>query len=56
MAYRVQVTPDPIDGGYVAECLDLPGCLSDGDTEEEARANLEDAIAEVLAVRQQADG
>ncbi len=28
----------------------LPGCWSEGDTEEEARANIQDAIREYLAV------
>jgi predicted RNase H-like HicB family nuclease len=33
----------------VAECLDLPGCMSQGDTEQEALANIRDAIDELLA-------
>jgi antitoxin HicB len=31
-------------GGYLAEALDLNGCIADGDTIEEAIHNLEDAI------------
>ena len=31
-------------GGYLIEFPDLPGCMSDGDTIEEAIANGEDAI------------
>ena len=30
--------------GFIARCLDLPGCLSEGKTEEEALRNIEDAI------------
>ena len=30
--------------GFVARCLELPGCLSEGKTEEEALKNIEDAI------------
>ena len=30
--------------GFVAKCLELPGCLSEGGTEEEAITNIEDAI------------
>ncbi len=30
--------------GFVARCLELPGCLSEGRTEEEALKNIEDAI------------
>lgn len=32
-------------GGFVATVLDLPGCMSDGETAEEALANVRDAIA-----------
>jgi len=30
--------------GFVVRCLELPGCLSEGRTEEEALKNIEDAI------------
>jgi predicted RNase H-like HicB family nuclease len=50
------LTPDP-DGGYVAQVAELPGAISQGDTVEQALANvreaaelyLEDATAEELA-------
>jgi antitoxin HicB len=32
-------------GGFVATAPDLPGCMSDGETPEEAVANVRDAIA-----------
>ena len=32
------------DGAYIAHCPALPGCHSAGDTEEEARELIEDAI------------
>ena len=49
------LTPDP-DGGHVAQIAELPGAISQGDTMEEALANvreaaelyLEDATAEEL--------
>lgn len=31
-------------GGFAAFALDLPGCMSDGDTPQEALTNLQDAI------------
>ena len=32
-------------GGFVATVPELPGCMSDGDTSEEALANVRDAVA-----------
>jgi len=39
------------DGYIVAECLQLPGCMSQGKTKEEANRNIIDAIKSVLMVR-----
>jgi len=30
--------------GFVVKCLELPGCLSEGKTKEEALKNIQDAI------------
>lgn len=38
------------EGGYWAEVPALPGCITEGDTMEEAIANLEDAISGWLDV------
>ena len=35
--------------GFPFSCPDLPGCWSQGATEQEARENIADAIAEYLA-------
>jgi predicted RNase H-like HicB family nuclease len=43
-------------GGYSASCPGLPGCWSQGATEEEALANIQDAIAEYLEVAKQLAG
>jgi len=40
--YPITLYPDP-DEGYVAEIKDLPGCITQGETAEEALAELEDA-------------
>jgi predicted RNase H-like HicB family nuclease len=48
---QICVEPDPIDGGFIAECLDVPGAMSQGETEEEALENVIDAIQGVLAAR-----
>jgi len=38
-------------GRIVAECPSIPGCLSQGKTEEEALANIREAIVACLEVR-----
>jgi predicted RNase H-like HicB family nuclease len=38
------------DGVFVAECLDIPGCISQGATRDEALANIDEAIAMCLDV------
>lgn len=42
--YRVLVEPDVVDGGFIASCRALPGCVTDGETSEEALRNICDAI------------
>ena len=39
------------DGVWIAECPSIPGCVSQGDTKDEAIANIRDAIALCLEVR-----
>ena len=40
-----EVFLEPADeGGYVVTCPTLPGCVSEGDSREEALANIKDAI------------
>jgi predicted RNase H-like HicB family nuclease len=36
--------PDDDGGGWLATVPDLPGCMSDGDSQEEAAHNVRDAI------------
>ena len=44
MRFRIVLAFDPEADSFSAVCLELPGCASAGDTEEEARSNLEEAI------------
>lgn len=44
MKFRVVIEFDPIVNSYSAICPELPGCASAGDTEDEARVNIEEAI------------
>ena len=48
--YAVVIEPlsEEDGGGFVATVPDLAGCMSDGDTREEAARNVEDAIASWL--------
>ena len=39
------------DGMFIAECPSIPGCVSQGKTEEEAEKNIQEAIKECLEVR-----
>jgi predicted RNase H-like HicB family nuclease len=41
------------DGIFVAKCLDIPGCISQGATRQEALANIDNAIAMCLDVIRQ---
>jgi predicted RNase H-like HicB family nuclease len=50
MTFTITITRDE-DGNFVSECPAIPGCVSQGKTEEEAQRNIEDAIKQCLAVR-----
>jgi predicted RNase H-like HicB family nuclease len=41
------------EGGYSAQCLELPGAISQGETKEEALRNIKEAIEAVLEVLNQ---
>jgi predicted RNase H-like HicB family nuclease len=43
MHYRITIEQDE-DGMFIVECPSLPGCLSQGNTREEALTNIKDAI------------
>jgi predicted RNase H-like HicB family nuclease len=44
MRYTVLLEPEE-DGGFVVSVPALPGCVSQGDTREEALANIREAVA-----------
>lgn len=43
MPYRLEIVPDPDEGGFVGSYPELPGCLTCGETMEEVAKNAEDA-------------
>ena len=43
LPYRMEVIPDQVEGGFVISFPDLPGCITCGNTIENAIANTEDA-------------
>jgi predicted RNase H-like HicB family nuclease len=44
---RVQKAPE---GGYTGQCIELPGAISEGETIEELKKNMTEAIQLVLDV------
>jgi len=51
---RFPITLQPGEDGYiVAECPVIPGCISQGKTENEALANIKEAIKLCLEVRKE---
>ena len=50
MNFTITIMRDE-DGLYIAECPAIPGCVSQGKTEAEVQANVQDAIKQCLAVR-----
>jgi len=49
MKYTVILEPQD-EGGYTVRCLELPGAISQGETKEEALANIKEAIGLVIEV------
>jgi antitoxin HicB len=43
--YTVVLTPDLAEGGYTVTVPALPGCITEGDTVEDALTNVREAIA-----------
>ena len=52
MKFLITIAQDE-DGAFIAECPSIPGCVSQGETAEEAERNIQEAIQECLAVRAQ---
>ena len=48
LPYRLEIIPDAEEGGYVVSFPDLKGCLSSGETIDQAVKNAEDAKREWL--------
>ncbi len=47
MKFRIVIEQDE-DGKFIASCPTLPGCWSQGDTRDEARQNIAEAMAGYL--------
>ncbi len=54
MKFSVTLDRDE-DGIWVVECPSIPGCVSQGETREEALENIQDAILACLEVRTELD-
>ena len=49
LPYKMLIVPDSEEGGFAVSYPDLPGCISTGDTIEEAIKNAEDAKKEWIS-------
>lgn len=52
MKFTVVLEPQD-EGGYTVQCLELPGAISQGETKDQALANIKEAIGLVLEVLSQ---
>ena len=50
MKFLITIFQDE-DGMFVAECPAIPGCVSQGDTEDAAEKNIQEAIKDCMEVR-----
>ena len=50
MTFTITLDRDE-DGIWIAECPSIPGCVSQGDSREQAEANVREAIIACLEVR-----
>ncbi len=46
----VEYSYDEVDGYHIAECLEIPGCMAQGRTLDECKANIAKALEECAAV------
>ena len=53
MKYTVMLEPQA-EGGFTVQCVEIPGAISEGETREEALANIKEAIRMVHSVQQEA--
>lgn len=50
MKFNVTIDRDE-DGVWIVECPSIPGCVSQGETKDQALVNIQDAIIACLQVR-----
>ncbi len=50
MKYTVTLTPAD-EGGFIAQCVEIPGAISEGDDKKKALENIADAIARIVEIR-----
>lgn len=50
MKFNITLNRDE-DGVWIVECPSIPGCVSQGETKDQALANIQDAIIACLQVR-----
>ncbi|MFA7695355.1 MAG: type II toxin-antitoxin system HicB family antitoxin [Methanoregula sp.] len=51
---KYTVVPEPREeGGFTVRCVEIPGAISQGETRDEALANIKEAIVLVLEVQRE---
>lgn len=50
---KFTVVLEKATGGFTAQCVEIPGAISEGKSESEALQNIQDAIALILEVRRE---
>jgi predicted RNase H-like HicB family nuclease len=53
MRFTVSLEPQP-EGGFTAQCIEVPGAISQGETAREALDNVQEANHLILEVRREA--
>ena len=53
MRFTVVLSPDPNAGGYSVSCPAMPGAISEGDSRDEALANIAEAMSLWLEVAEE---
>lgn len=49
--FNIEIEPDTEDGGFAVQCVDIKGCVTQGETKAEALENIKEAIELCMIAR-----